>query len=125
MATSRALVESLDLQIPWEVSFQSRLGRDPWIQPYTDVRIEEWAKEGVKRLAVFSPAFTADCLETLEEIAIRGLEDFRKHGGEDLLLIPSLNAEDVWADAIHEMVAEISDDIASPIGNTALQDSRS
>ena len=106
-ATTRALAEALGLSAEQhEVSFQSRLGRTPWIQPYTDVRVVELAQAGVKRLAVYSPAFVADCLETLEEIAIRAKEDFQAHGGEDLLLIPSLNAEDVWADGVVRMVED-------------------
>lgn len=71
--------------------FQSRFGRAEWLQPYTDVTIEELAKGGVKRLAVIMPGFSADCLETLEEIAIRGGETFREHGGEHYAAIPCLN----------------------------------
>jgi ferrochelatase len=88
------------LQLPADrvqQSFQSRLGKDPWLQPYTDFEIIRLAQQGVKRLAVFSPAFVADCLETLEEIAMRGREDFIKHGGEELVLVPSLNDHDLWA----------------------------
>lgn len=71
--------------------FQSRFGRAEWLQPYTDVTIEELAKSGVRRLAVIMPGFSADCLETLEEIAIRGGETFREHGGEHYAAIPCLN----------------------------------
>lgn len=71
--------------------FQSRFGRAEWLQPYTDVTIAELAKSGVKRLAVVMPGFSADCLETLEEIAIRGGETFREHGGEHYAAIPCLN----------------------------------
>ena len=81
----------------WSVAFQSRLGGTPWIRPYTDVRLPELAAAGVKRLAVLCPAFVADCLETLEEIGIRGREQFRAAGGDDLLLVPSLNAHPVFA----------------------------
>lgn len=106
-ATARALAAELGLaDDAWEITFQSRLGRDPWIQPYTDVRIEKLAEQGVKRVAVACPAFVADCLETLEEIGMRALEDFRARGGEDLRLIPSLNAEDVWADAVVQITRE-------------------
>lgn len=104
-ATARSLAERLGLaEDRWEVTFQSRLGRDPWIQPFTDVRVIELARQGVKRLAVLSPAFVADCLETLEELAIRAREDFIAHGGEDLRLIPSLNSEEVWVDAMLSIV---------------------
>jgi ferrochelatase len=84
----------------FSVSFQSRLGRTRWIEPYTDKTIAALAQKGCKRLAVFCPAFVADCLETLEEIGIRGKEQFRAAGGEQLTLIPSLNASPMWADAV-------------------------
>jgi ferrochelatase len=71
--------------------FQSRFGRAEWLQPYTDVTIAELAERGVRRLAVVMPGFSADCLETLEEIAIRGGETFRAHGGEHYAAIPCLN----------------------------------
>lgn len=101
LATARALASSLNLDADdYEVTFQSRLGRSPWIQPYTDVRVRELAAAGVKRVAVLCPAFVADCLETLEEIDIRARDDFRKHGGEDLRLVPSPNSEDVWVRAV-------------------------
>jgi ferrochelatase len=71
--------------------FQSRFGRAEWLQPYTDVTIAALAESGVRRLAVVMPGFSADCLETLEEIAIRGGETFRAHGGEHYAAIPCLN----------------------------------
>ena len=101
--TARGIAERLALA-DWSVSFQSRLGRTPWIQPYTDEVIVELAGRGVKRLAVFCPAFTADCLETLEEIGIRAAEDFRAAGGETLRLVPSLNAHPTWLDAAADLV---------------------
>ncbi len=88
------------------VSFQSRLGRDPWIRPYTDEVVVELARRGVKRLAVVCPAFVADCLETLEEIGIRERESFRDAGGEELTLVPSLNANPAWVDAVVQLVRE-------------------
>ncbi len=106
-ATARGIAQRLGLaEGRWEVTFQSRLGRDPWIQPFTDVRVIELARAGVKRLAVLSPAFVADCLETLEELALRAREDFVRHGGEDLRLVPSLNSEEVWVDALLAIVAD-------------------
>jgi len=104
-ATARALAQRLELT-PGNssVSFQSRLGRTPWIHPYTDVVLPELAKAGVKRLAVMCPAFVADCLETLEEIGIRAREQFRAAGGEELLLVPSLNAHPRWVDAVVDLV---------------------
>ena len=88
-------------------AFQSRLGRDPWIKPYTDHRFVELAQQGVKRLAVFSPAFVADCLETLEELDIRGREAFLEAGGEDFVLVPSLNTHPAWTQALADMLRRI------------------
>lgn len=86
------------------LSFQSRLGKRPWIQPYTDFELPILRKRGVKRLAVMCPAFVADCLETLEEIAIRAAEDWKALGGEDLILVPSLNSEESWCRTVADMV---------------------
>ena len=91
-ATSRALQSALCLDPKLSsVCFQSRLGRTPWIRPFTDERLPELAAVGVKRLAVMCPAFVADCLETLEEIGIRARAQWLSLGGEALLLVPSLN----------------------------------
>ena len=90
----------------YSVSFQSRLGRDPWLKPYTDKVIEDLPNKGVKKLLVMCPAFVSDCLETLEEIGIRGKEDFIKAGGEELQLIPCMNEHSAWVDALEKMVAE-------------------
>jgi ferrochelatase len=114
-ATARGLARELGLADgSWEVTFQSRLGRTPWIRPYTDVRLTELAAEGVRRIAIMSPAFVADCLETLEELAIRNAADFRAAGGEELRLIPSLNSSDAWADAVAEMSTRALSDTPSP-----------
>lgn len=100
-ATARGLAARLGLAADaWSVSFQSRLGRTPWIHPYTDVVFNELAAQGKKRLAVFCPAFVADCLETLEEIGIRGREQWEGLGGERLTLVPSLNDSPAWSDAV-------------------------
>jgi ferrochelatase len=100
-STARDLAAGLALaEGGWSVSFQSRLGRTPWIKPYTDVVLDELAARGVKRLAVFCPAFVADCLETLEEIGLRARAQFKAAGGEDLILVPSLNATPAWAEAV-------------------------
>ena len=85
------------------MSYQSRLGRAEWLRPYTDETIAQLAKEGVKRLAVATPAFAADCLETLEEIAIGGAETFRAHGGEEFTLIPCLNDSDAGMEMLEEL----------------------
>jgi protoporphyrin/coproporphyrin ferrochelatase len=103
-ATARALAARLSLpQGRWSVSFQSRLGRTRWIEPYTDRTITALARDGCKRLLVFCPAFVADCLETLEEIGIRGKEQLLAAGGERLTLVPSLNASPMWADVVAEI----------------------
>ncbi|HUQ06509.1 MAG TPA: ferrochelatase [Kofleriaceae bacterium] len=100
-ATARALAARLALADgAWTVSFQSRLTKVPWIKPYTDEVLPELAKKGVKKIAVLCPAFVADCLETLEEIGIRAAEQWKKDGGETLELIPSLNSEPAWVDAV-------------------------
>lgn len=80
----------------YQVSFQSRLGRDPWLKPYTDYRLEALPGEGVKRLLVICPAFVSDCLETLEEIAEEGKEIFMEAGGEFYEQIPCLNTHPGW-----------------------------
>lgn len=77
-------------------SFQSRLAGDPWLKPYTDYEFKRLAQEGKKRLAVITPAFVSDCLETLEEIAMEGREEFLEAGGEDYIHIPCLNDRDDW-----------------------------
>lgn len=103
--TGRALAKALNLgDDDYTICFQSRLGRTPWIQPYTDELVEGLAKKGVRSVAVFCPAFTADCLETLEEIGMRAVEDFKEAGGEDLRLVPSLNSHPQWVQAAVSLV---------------------
>ncbi len=103
-ATTRALASALDLPTDkYTVTFQSRLGRTKWIEPYTDVLLDELAARGIKRLAVFCPAFVADCLETLEEIGIRAVEQFQAAGGEHVTLVPSLNSTPRWVQAVADM----------------------
>jgi protoporphyrin/coproporphyrin ferrochelatase len=87
----------------YSVAFQSRLGRQPWLKPYTDFELPRLAQAGVKRLLVMCPAFVADCLETLEEIGLRGRETFLAAGGRDLTLIPCLNDNPLWLDALEKM----------------------
>lgn len=87
----------------WSVSFQSRLGRAKWIEPYTEERLDALARQGVKKLLVMSPAFVADCIETLEELALRGREQFIAAGGEDLQLVPCLNASPEWAQVLVQL----------------------
>ena len=87
----------------YSVSFQSRLGRDPWLKPYTDLELPRLAAAGVKQLLVICPAFVSDCLETIEEIRIRGRAAFIAAGGKDLRQIPCLNDHPLWLDALEKM----------------------
>ncbi|ROM46438.1 ferrochelatase [Pseudomonas canadensis] len=101
-SVARDFAERLGLpEDKWSVAFQSRLGRAKWIEPYTEARLEALAKQGVKKLLVMCPAFVADCIETLEEIGDRGLEQFREAGGEELVLVPCLNDDPQWAKALN------------------------
>lgn len=88
----------------YSVAFQSRLGRDPWLTPYTDQELERLGKAGVKRLLVICPAFVSDCLETLEEIGLRGRETFLHAGGAEYGQIPCLNDHPLWIAALEGMV---------------------
>jgi len=96
------------------LSFQSRLGRDPWLRPYTDVVLAELPPRGVKKLLVLCPAFVADCLETLEEIGLRGRETFLQAGGEEFALIPCLNEHPLWIAALERMARRFLDN--QPLG---------
>ncbi len=90
--TARLVAEALQLSSSdWQLGFQSRVGREPWLKPYTDELLTDWAQEGLSAVDVICPGFSADCLETLEEIAMQNAELFRKEGGGDLRYIPALN----------------------------------
>ncbi len=84
----------------YSFSFQSRLGRDEWLKPYTAIRLEQMPGEGIKKLLIVCPAFVSDCLETLEEIAIEGKESFLHAGGETLTYIPCLNTLPEWVESL-------------------------
>lgn len=100
-ATSRALARELSLKPDeWSVSFQSRLGREPWIQPFTDVVLGELYQKGVRRLMVVCPSFVADCLETVEEIGIRARADWHALGGEAFDFIPCVNDHERFIDGL-------------------------
>jgi protoporphyrin/coproporphyrin ferrochelatase len=103
-ANARQLASLLGLaEDVWSVSFQSRLGRTPWIRPYTDEVLPTLSARGLKRVLVFCPSFVADCLETLEEIALRERQNFLEKGGQELTLVPSLNDSDLWIEALEQM----------------------
>jgi ferrochelatase len=105
-ATTRLIAEGLGLEESYyTVCFQSRLGKG-WIEPFSDVVIEELAKKGAKKLLVFSPAFVADCLETTIEIGEEYQELFEEHGGEKVQLVPSLNEGKAFVDCLERLVRE-------------------
>ena len=98
--TTRLVTEKLKIPTDkYSISFQSRLGKG-WLEPFTDFRLAEMPKEGIKNLLILCPAFVSDCLETLEEIAIRGKEIFMLAGGESFTMIPCLNTHPLWVDAV-------------------------
>lgn len=99
--TTKAIVKELNLQDGnWSNSFQSRLLKDPWLKPYTDFELEKFPEMGKKKIAVITPAFVSDCLETLEEIAMEGKEDFLKAGGTDYKHIPCMNDNEDWVNVM-------------------------
>lgn len=103
--TTRLITQQLGLsEDRYSVSFQSRLGKEVWLEPYTVEVLPQLAKTGKKKLLIFSPAFVADCLETLYEIRTEYLELFRHHGGESIQLVESLNSSDEWVDAVCSLV---------------------
>ena len=90
--TAKLVAQQLGLtEDQWAVSFQSRFGKQEWVKPYTDALLEDWAKQGVKSVQIMSPAFSADCLETLEELAIENAGNFKAAGGQSYAYIPALN----------------------------------
>lgn len=106
-ATARALALKLGLHSnQYSVSFQSRLGRTPWIPPFTDVQLEQFPMKGISRIAVVCPSFATDCLETIEEIGLRGAETFKQAGGVEYVAIPCLNARESWAEAVIKIATD-------------------
>lgn len=106
-ATTRALTDELGIDDSrYSTAFQSRLAGQKWIEPYTDGVLDDLYTGGVRRLAVLTPSFVADCLETLEEIGIRLRRQWEGIGGEDLLLVPCVNASAHWTDALAAMVRD-------------------
>jgi ferrochelatase len=105
LKTARLTAEALGLAPDaWTVSFQSQVGREEWLKPYTDQKLIELAKRGVTRVSVVCPGFATDCLETLEEIALRNRETFLEHGGERYDYIPALNASPAHADLLTALI---------------------
>jgi protoporphyrin/coproporphyrin ferrochelatase len=106
--TSRLIASKLDIsKVDYTVSFQSRLGKTPWLTPFSDKVIEEYGQKGMKKILVFSPAFIADCLETSIEIGIEYQEIFEANEGEKIQLVESLNDSPTWVTTVEEMVREV------------------
>lgn len=105
--TTKAIVKELQLEDgKYRNSFQSRLLKDPWLKPYTDYELERMAEEGIKNLAVITPAFVSDCLETLEEIAMEGKKEFLDRGGEAFIHISCLNEDEAWVEVMKQWIAD-------------------
>lgn len=105
LEVTRLVAQKLQLKEgTYSTSFQSRLGFDPWLQPYTDRTIERLGKQGLKSMAIVTPAFVSDCLETLEEIAMEGQEIFHEMGGKDFKTIPCLNDDDAWVNLLAKWI---------------------
>ena len=105
--TTRQVAEYLELKEgTFSTSFQSRLGLDPWLRPYTDKTVAKFAKKGVKKMAIATPAFVSDCLETLEEIGMEAAEDFEEKGGEKLFVIPCINDRPDWVNVMSRWIDE-------------------
>jgi ferrochelatase len=107
--TTKLVVKALGIpEGKYSQTFQSRLAGDKWLEPYTDVEVNKMPEQGIKNLAVVTPAFVADCLETLEEIAMEANHQFKEHGGENFLAIPCLNDSDEWCATVSKWINEWS-----------------
>ncbi|MFT5823280.1 MAG: ferrochelatase [Crocinitomix sp.] len=105
--TTRLIANSLGLsENEYTVAFQSRLGKTPWLQPYSDKVVEDLAKAGKKKVLAFSAAFVSDCLETSIEIGVEYQEIFEEHGGEKIQLVESLNDSEKWVNTVHELILD-------------------
>ena len=105
--TARLVAEELELKEgEWQVVFQSRFGREPWLQPYCDKTLEQLPDSGVRSVDIICPGFSADCLETLEEIAMQNAEFFEDAGGEALHYIPALNARPDHIDFLATLIGQ-------------------
>ena len=105
--TGRLLAERLNLKPgQFQICFQSRFGKAEWLQPYTAPTLHAWGKQGIRRVDIMCPGFVADCLETLEEIAQEGRDDFLKAGGKEFHYIPALNEDDAWIKALADLTEQ-------------------
>nr|WP_322623356.1 ferrochelatase [uncultured Flavobacterium sp.] len=113
--TTRLVVEKLGIpEDKYYQTFQSRLAGDKWLEPYTDVEINKMPAKGIKNIAVVTPAFVADCLETLEEIGMRADEDFKENGGENFKAIPCLNDDAQWINVLTNWIDKWAETGALP-----------
>ena len=105
--TTKLVTEYLNIpKDKYSQTFQSRLAGDKWLTPYTDVEINKMPEKGIKKLAVVTPAFVSDCLETLEEIAMEANHEFKVHGGEEFTAVPCLNDEDEWCQVVANWIED-------------------
>ncbi|WP_291103541.1 MULTISPECIES: ferrochelatase [unclassified Flavobacterium] len=105
--TTKQVVKLLGIpEGKYSQTFQSRLAGDKWLEPYTDVEVNKMPEKGIRNLAVVTPAFVADCLETLEEIAMEANHQFKEHGGENFLAIPCMNDDDEWCGVVGNWITE-------------------
>lgn len=103
--TAQKIAQALGLNDnEWAISFQSRFGKQEWIKPYTDVLLTEWGNQGIQSVQVLSPAFSADCLETLEELAVENAETFKSAGGQDYAYIPALNTDELHIQLLTQLI---------------------
>lgn len=114
LATTKAFLEKSGIaREKTAVSFQSRLLRDPWLGPYTDFELKRFGQEGVKKIKVMCPAFVSDCLETIEEIGMRGVEEFTEAGGESLTLVPCMNSHPSWIEFLSNRIRQWQEGLGS------------
>jgi len=122
--TARVLANNLGLSDEeWMIAFQSRVGREKWLAPYTDQTVKELGGQGLSRIDVVCPGFSTDCLETLEEIAMQNAEFFREAGGESLHYIPALNARDDHVTFLSDLIRQHTASWTSRVDSSSLQDS--
>ncbi|MDH5445332.1 MAG: ferrochelatase [Gammaproteobacteria bacterium] len=105
--TARLVAENLQLaEDQWQLCFQSRFGREEWLQPYTDHTLKQWGEQGIKHVQVICPGFSVDCLETLEEIAVENRDVFLNAGGKEYSYIPALNADTSHAQMLKQIIQQ-------------------
>lgn len=118
--TGKLVAEALGLtEDQYTTSFQSRFGKQEWVKPYTEATIREWAAQGVKSIQVMSPAFSADCLETLEELALQNAELFTSLGGEQYSYIPALNTRDDHLELLNHLLQANLDALTKTLAHSA------